>query len=472
MRYFANYAKAVQTAEQVLEDYGISQVPVRLEQILSSLSNEIGIMPYTKLMQKHGLSYTEVIEMVDSDLGACAYDPCSARYVIYYNDKLSKPWCRFTICHELGHIFLEHHLEAGTNILCRSFIPKKDYKEYEKEADVFARTLLSPAPLAQMIIAESSKFSQINDVSSAFNITEKAARMRIDFILRDLKDCTQQMKDFFERVEILYRRSCTQCGYALPREYTYCPICGGNRKIRRLNRKKLPESIPIDPFGSVFQCVRCGNENIGLGARYCRICGAPVVNMCTGRQDGRIVGQRHHNPSYARFCIDCGAPTLFQEYLIDQEVEAMIQSVNYNDGVPFDEETLRVETCPKCGNQEFSENAMFCRICGTSIYNMCEGETDNNGYGEYIVDGSQHRNPSNARYCETCGKPTYFLSKNILCDFTKFVPEGEDGAGNDDIFRSMSGTQQSIYQEIAATPESEGYALTAAANDDNEELPF
>ncbi len=102
----------------------------------------------------------------------------------------------------------------------------------------------------------------------------------------------------------------------------------------------------------------------------------------------------------------------------------MHKPVQYSDGVPYDTETMRVEQCPRCHNTEFSPKAQYCRICGASLYNYCDG-----GYEDYegrlFFDEERRRrpNPSNARFCETCGRPTHFFDSRILCDYTKYVPE-------------------------------------------------
>lgn len=86
----------------------------------------------------------------------------------------------------------------------------------------------------------------------------------------------------------------------------------------------------------------------------------------------------------------------------------------YGDGVNFDQKTNRVKICPRCFNQQFSSAARYCRICGTELYNMCIGDPAEEGYDNDPNRVNQHANPSNARYCETCGKPTEFFIKGIL----------------------------------------------------------
>ena len=84
----------------------------------------------------------------------------------------------------------------------------------------------------------------------------------------------------------------------------------------------------------------------------------------------------------------------------------------YNDGYETDN-NLRFVHCPRCGNEEYSQEARFCRICGLPVYNECEGIYDQDE-GMYQI----HRNPGNARYCEFCGQPTMLLKEKLLKPYT------------------------------------------------------
>ena len=89
--------------------------------------------------------------------------------------------------------------------------------------------------------------------------------------------------------------------------------------------------------------------------------------------------------------------------------------MTYQDGVAYDKETMRVKICPVCKNEEFSNDAEFCRICGTGLYNRCEGITTKDSANRHM-----HINPSNARFCETCGKETYFYKTGILGSYKQY----------------------------------------------------
>lgn len=78
-----------------------------------------------------------------------------------------------------------------------------------------------------------------------------------------------------------------------------------------------------------------------------------------------------------------------------------------------------MKICPVCENEDFSEDSLHCKICGTNLYNDCDGVhyQDYNGYEQI---GDIHHNPSNARYCETCGAKTQYFKNGILCDYKNY----------------------------------------------------
>jgi len=93
--------------------------------------------------------------------------------------------------------------------------------------------------------------------------------------------------------------------------------------------------------------------------------------------------------------------------------------MKYNDGVALDA-NMRATICPQCQNEEFSEQAYHCRICGQILYNECEGGRDYNG-NDYT-----HNNPGNARFCEQCGTKTRFLREGLLKPWNE-LPKDENG---------------------------------------------
>lgn len=420
MSYTPNYKLAAEKAIEVLEDSDITQAPIVLGQIISRYSGDIKVVPYSKIMKQHGLTLAEIIAMFDSNMGVCAFEPSTNHYIIYYNDSLSTEWCRFTIAHELGHIFLEHHKKAGTNVLSRTFVPQEDYKEYEKEANVFGRNLLSPAPLALDIIDDDDEdYEKWADLQSAFSITENASYVRLNYIYRDLRDYSPEMKAYVGKIHMQFQRTCPICHTVIPKHAKFCITCGSQSRYKSIHHKQLPAFIHFGEMGLFEHCVQCGNSEISPGSRYCKICGAPVMNHCTGNEDPEIQ-VKHINPSNALFCGACGSRTLFNIHNVKMSKEE-VPAMKYTDGVEYDKITMRVKICPKCKNEEFGQESEFCRICGTNLFNRCEGEPVFDPMtGDLLGYENRHVNPSNARFCETCGKPTVYFKNNILVDFERY----------------------------------------------------
>lgn len=122
-----------------------------------------------------------------------------------------------------------------------------------------------------------------------------------------------------------------------------------------------------------FSCYRCGNSEFSSAADFCIICSISALDM----------------PKYK---------------------EGKVGDVlTYNDG-PIMDANNKLSQCPVCENNEFSADALHCRICGIYVINHCEGVYDDYNRDELIY----HENPSNARFCEACGKKTRFFLDGIL----------------------------------------------------------
>ena len=94
----------------------------------------------------------------------------------------------------------------------------------------------------------------------------------------------------------------------------------------------------------------------------------------------------------------------------------------YRDGFGVNE-NKRFVKCPRCGNEEYSEEAMFCKICGLQVYNEYEGLSEYDGYGNLEV--IKHRNVGNARFCEYCGTKTMLFNANLLKPYDAVQNEQE-----------------------------------------------
>lgn len=231
------------------------------------------------------------------------------------------------------------------------------------------------------------------------------------------------------------------CKSVVPKGSAYCITCGSHRIGKSLWYKEIPAIIPADKNGILWHCAKCHNNDISEDANFCIICGSPLKNHCIGDARHGKPPKRHLNSSNARFCAECGSETIFNKYQIFNDVLKEDSIVKYQDGVDYDKDTLKIKICPRCKNEEFSDKAQYCRICSTSLYNYCEGEAEEDFNGNYTGNFiNQHANPSNARYCEICGKPTMFFNDKILPDYKNYIEPDEigDELGFDEVAPSLS----------------------------------
>lgn len=123
---YGKYKNARNASWQCILDYDIRKLPVKVNDIIKQSEN-------IRLFKD-----SNVHILKNNELGKTIYQ--NGFFDIVYRDTDSPPACRFTIAHELGHIFLGHLL-INTPAY-RTFAVRDDN---ESSANVFARDLLAPA---------------------------------------------------------------------------------------------------------------------------------------------------------------------------------------------------------------------------------------------------------------------------------------------------------------------------------------
>lgn len=321
-----NYTRALNTSIEVLKRFKINQAPIDLDIIISQLS-DLRICSYTRFANSYGCSITEIIDLFESDLGAISRKPKKNKFVIYYNDtKNNRGLERFTIAHELGHYFLGHFSLITEDVLNRGGLSSKKYKNVEKEANCFARNLLSPVPLYNRILPEPLTFEW--RVMETFNITYDAAHTRKDFLKWDSYRIKKKHIDYFSTYKMPYFDFCETCDMPISQITSFCPICGKEHNdidlktgvfkvVYKLERSDymIYEGIEVDENSKAIVCPTCENEEPQEGD-YCSMCSEYLVNKCTKVDhynrsdfDGPPCGKLL--PGNARYCTYCGAESTF-----------------------------------------------------------------------------------------------------------------------------------------------------------------
>lgn len=98
---------------------------------------------------------------------------------IFYNQMQMSERINFTIAHEIGHIVLGHHLT--NDVLSHNGLIKND--AMEKEANAFARNLLSPAPL----IVDLKLLPSSEIFARSLNVSKKFMNIRYQYLNMDYK---------------------------------------------------------------------------------------------------------------------------------------------------------------------------------------------------------------------------------------------------------------------------------------------
>lgn len=124
--------------ERILEDRGINTLPIDVKKLAED--SDFIVTPFPKGQTGNG--YAGMLLRQGND------------FAIFYSEAIKNDgFQRFTIAHELGHYFIEGHLEAvlDANGVHKSKEPFSLADQFEKQADSFAAGLLMPTGLCKRI---------------------------------------------------------------------------------------------------------------------------------------------------------------------------------------------------------------------------------------------------------------------------------------------------------------------------------
>jgi len=154
LKAYGKYRKVRNAAWQVLIDNSADALPVNVVKIAKD--NEIML-----------LKNSEVQELREGEAGISVYD--GSDWFIVYDDTLPLERKRYTVAHELEHIFLGHPLIAGFHRRANA----KTLHPTEKEANSFAIRLLSPA-----CVLWGLELRSFADIAAVCNIPSDIAQAR------------------------------------------------------------------------------------------------------------------------------------------------------------------------------------------------------------------------------------------------------------------------------------------------------
>lgn len=314
----ARYTKVMMLANKFFIDQGIHTFPLDPFEIIQN--NKWGLITYSELAEDHGVSIDDIINAFQSEDGYTVYD--GTNYTIAYNDTILVPGrIRFTLMHEIGHIYLRHLVEFDETILTRSSLTERKYKVLENETNSFARNILAP-----VMIVKDLKIKTVNDLVDYFGLSQSASVVRLRAVNQDymnlLAPFIKLQRDIFQVFMhiCLHSKLCLNCSkYFVDENAEYCPICGMQVLI---NRKGVELMIYkghlVDDYSRALICPKCENEDINYAGDICKICGTDLVNKCVQTYQTDDTGWVYKQDSCealldgdARYCTRCGNESSF-----------------------------------------------------------------------------------------------------------------------------------------------------------------
>lgn len=157
-----NYSLARQMAKKVLKDYKLTEVPTDLRKIFQSL----------------GLKYIELDDHKDIDGAILEIDNKPSIAVLNRAKPIQRQ--RFTLAHELAHIFLNHKqrnsYDPETERERDEDVGQQGKPPSEIEADVFASELLVPFDQIKKFEKE---INNIEKIAGIFQVSKQAMTLAI-----------------------------------------------------------------------------------------------------------------------------------------------------------------------------------------------------------------------------------------------------------------------------------------------------
>lgn len=314
---YARYEYCNQKACEFLEEFHIKSFPIDVESIIRE--KKWGLVKYSELMEVFQCDRNYVKRCLGSNDGFTSWD--GDNYTISYNDdEILGDRTRFTLMHEIGHIYLNHLTDFESTKIYRGSLSRAENKVLENEANAFARNVLSPVSMYLTL-----KNKSTSNVARTFGLTQSAAETRIDFINRDVEliktlKLTHKIMLVYHR--FMKKRKCTTCGAQFFNNYLYCPICG-QKTLQWGDGNMIYEKLETNENGKLKECPKCKNEETNIEGSYCQICGELLTNYCSNED----CDYQEILPSNARYCPVCGSASTFYQNNI-------LKPWNYKEPVP------------------------------------------------------------------------------------------------------------------------------------------
>ena len=344
-----NFSYATQRAYEFLLEQNITELPIDPFKLIEAFDNDCYICSWSEL--KHSTGENDPFDLkINKAEAKTQVIRGSNDYMIVYDDSYSDERIRWTIAHEIGHILLGHLIFYDATALNRGGLSLEEYGVLEVEAHWFAGILLSPHAVLNLYGIKESQ-----NIAFLCNISKQSADKCQGYLenfrsqLPDLESkLIRNFYNFFFKNDSL--QSITNGIYKFYNSYLY------------------------DSFYNICRiCRNCKAYIVDRNQDFCQICGDRMPNWDFPFKE---IPDKWSWRGYPK--------NLEGKYYPYIEID----------------NSKRVLYCPICKNHDFDDNASYCKVCGTPLYNTCLSEN-------IKVSGE-------CRYCYQCGESTKFQELNIF----------------------------------------------------------
>ena len=210
--------RPVHYACAVCADLQVNRLPV--DPFVLAQSAGITMFPFSSAMSSPGFFSGDLAHRLQM---ACAVTLTYPAFCIVYRDDLAGSGrLRFALAHELGHLFMNHYRDYPD----RMFSGMSSDRFLEEEADAFARNLLAPVPLVDVIRYNRPRQAR----ADVFGFSRRDWISRLDLLDEDRSHVDEEMANTLIWLfhDYLLGRRCSACGHVFTADGgdDVCPKCG------------------------------------------------------------------------------------------------------------------------------------------------------------------------------------------------------------------------------------------------------
>lgn len=339
------YEYVMEKVYKFIIDNNIYTYPLDIIEVIKQ--NKWSITKYSEIANEFNCTNDEICKNFQSNDGKTHLfiENKNYTYSIIYNDDLAintDERIRFTLAHEIGHIYLNHLKDFKETEIQRNGLNNKSYSILEKEADMFARNLLCPYPLVKRIIKNcKDNEKNIQIINEVFKISKTASKIRLNLMSYDKK---YPFNYDISKIKIIGNKYCRVCCNFEISHSDICNKCGNYWSYTPLDYiqfMKETNNIMKYNYYNYKVCDNCQNEYIIKNSNFCHVCGTDLRNLCTNEN---CKNNNISLPYNARFCNLCGAKSTFfkdgklntwSDEIKQSEIEQEFSNVYYDESLPF-----------------------------------------------------------------------------------------------------------------------------------------